>query len=82
MIARFLILLIRFYQLTLSPFLGSRCRFDPSCSAYAATCIAQFGALKGTWLGFLRIIRCHPFGGFGFDPPPKIEEGKGSIHYG
>ena len=82
MIARVFILLIRFYQLALSPFLGGRCRFDPSCSVYAAACIERFGAIKGTWLGIKRILRCHPFGGFGFDPPPKTERCKKGVHYG
>ncbi len=74
MIARFLLLLIRFYQLALSPWLGGACRFEPTCSAYTAQCISHFGAARGTWLGVKRIARCHPLGGFGFDPPPSLEE--------
>ncbi|MCK9523260.1 MAG: membrane protein insertion efficiency factor YidD [Proteobacteria bacterium] len=64
------IALIRFYQAAISPWLGANCRYVPSCSAYTLTCIERFGALRGTWLGLRRILRCHPFGGQGHDPPP------------
>lgn len=70
MVARFLLLLIRVYQLTLSPFIGNACRFEPSCSRYTAQCIEYHGALKGSWLGIKRIARCHPFHPGGYDPPP------------
>jgi putative membrane protein insertion efficiency factor len=72
--ARLLLLLIRFYQLAISPWLGASCRYDPSCSAYAAACVERFGALRGAGLAARRVLRCHPFGGFGFDPPPALEE--------
>lgn len=66
------ILPIRFYQLSLSPLLGgSKCRFKPTCSAYAIEAIEEWGIFKGTYLAFRRILRCHPWGGFGYDPVPK-----------
>jgi putative membrane protein insertion efficiency factor len=62
--------LIRFYQLALSPFLGSRCRFTPTCSAYAVEAIRKWGPWKGGWLALKRIGRCRPGGGHGWDPVP------------
>lgn len=62
--------LIRGYQLFLSPVLGNNCRFDPTCSAYAMEALARHGAVRGTWLGARRILRCHPWGGHGHDPVP------------
>ena len=62
--------LIRFYQYALSPFLGSRCRFFPSCSAYAAEAVEKYGALKGLGLGLKRLAHCHPWNSGGFDPLP------------
>ncbi len=70
-VAALLLLLIRVYQLVLSPLLGSACRYEPSCSRYTATCIQRFGALPGVWLGLRRIGRCHPFAAGGIDPPPE-----------
>ncbi len=75
MIKRALLLLIRFYQLTLSRLIGPSCRFEPSCSRYTAVCIERFGAARGSWLGAKRICRCHPFNPGGFDPPPHLTEG-------
>jgi len=63
-------ILIRAYQLALSPLLGPRCRFYPSCSHYAIEAIESHGALRGTWLSAKRICRCHPFNPGGFDPVP------------
>ena len=73
MIRAALLFSIRLYQMTLSRLLGPSCRFEPSCSHYAATCIQRFGALRGSWLGIKRIGRCHPFNPGGFDPPPSLE---------
>ena len=63
--------LIRVYQIVLSPWLGPACRYSPSCSEYAALAIERHGALRGTWLGLRRILRCHPWGGSGYDPVPE-----------
>lgn len=69
-LGRLLALPVRAYRLALSPFLGVNCRFHPSCSDYAAEALETHGALKGSWLGFRRMARCHPWGGDGFDPVP------------
>jgi uncharacterized protein len=61
---------IRLYQWTISPLLGLNCRYAPSCSAYAIEAIATHGAGRGCWLALLRILRCHPWGGSGYDPVP------------
>ena len=64
---------IRLYQLTLAYFFVGACRFEPSCSAYAAEAVARHGALRGSWLAAHRLCRCGPWGGAGFDPvPPKL----------
>jgi putative membrane protein insertion efficiency factor len=64
------VFLIRLYQWTVSPLLGPRCRFHPSCSQYALQAVQQHGALKGTGLALRRLVRCHPFHPGGFDPVP------------
>lgn len=70
-LSKILIVAIRFYQMTLSPWMGRECRFYPTCSQYSMEAIKRFGALKGSWLMVVRIIRCNPFGGHGFDPVPE-----------
>ncbi len=62
--------LIRAYQYTLRPMLGSNCRFYPSCSDYAREAIEKHGALRGVWLAVRRVARCHPYHPGGFDPVP------------
>jgi uncharacterized protein len=66
-------LAIRGYQIALAPTLGLACRFEPSCSHYAAEAIDRHGVGKGSWLALRRVVRCHPFGGSGFDPVPGGE---------
>lgn len=63
--------LIRAYQWIISPWLGANCRFEPSCSHYAETAIARFGVWRGSWLALRRVLRCHPWGGQGYDPVPE-----------
>ena len=70
MIARLLILLARFWQLGPSRILPPTCRYAPSCSVYAIQAVRKYGAIKGSWLGFKRLMRCHPWGGSGYDPVP------------
>ncbi|HTR31159.1 MAG TPA: membrane protein insertion efficiency factor YidD [Puia sp.] len=64
------IALIRIYQWGISPLLGPRCRFVPSCSHYAVEALQKHGLFKGLWLAIRRIARCHPWGGHGADPVP------------
>ena len=71
MLRKILMLLIRGYQLGISPLLGPRCRFYPSCSCYAHTALERFGVLHGSWLAVRRIARCHPLHEGGFDPVPE-----------
>jgi uncharacterized protein len=67
---KLLMWIIRGYQLGISPMLGPRCRFYPSCSCYAHTAIERYGVLRGGWLGLRRLLRCHPFREGGYDPVP------------
>jgi putative membrane protein insertion efficiency factor len=64
-----LIGMVRLYQWTLSPVLGGRCRFEPSCSNYFIESVRKYGAIRGSWRGILRICRCHPWHPGGYDPP-------------
>ncbi|HSC16673.1 MAG TPA: membrane protein insertion efficiency factor YidD [Gammaproteobacteria bacterium] len=65
--------LIRLYQLTLSPWLGTRCRYEPTCSNYAAEALKRHGVRRGVWLAAKRLGRCHPWGRSGYDPVPELE---------
>lgn len=71
---RFILGLIRLYQLLLSPLLGANCRFEPTCSVYATEAIKRYGVIKGGYLSFRRLIKCHPFHEGGYDPVPKTDE--------
>jgi len=72
---RIITVLIRGYQLLLRPFTGGACRFEPSCSAYAAEALEQHGVRRGLMLAARRVARCHPLGRAGFDPvPPRTAE--------
>ena len=68
--ARVLSVLIWLYRMLLSPLLGPNCRFEPSCSVYAEEAIRRFGVRRGGILALRRILRCHPWGGSGWDPVP------------
>lgn len=73
---RYLLLLpIRFYRYFISPFLGSNCRYYPSCSCYADEAISKHGFIRGSWMAARRVSRCHPWHEGGFDPvPEKVEK--------
>jgi putative membrane protein insertion efficiency factor len=64
------ILVVRAYQVALSPFVGGACRFDPSCSEYAIAAIESHGLRRGSWLAIRRVARCHPLSRPGIDPVP------------
>ena len=68
--SRLLVLLVRGYQLFVSPLIAPRCRFYPSCSAYAVTALQRHGALRGSWLAIRRLGRCHPWNPGGVDHVP------------
>jgi putative membrane protein insertion efficiency factor len=70
MIARLLILVARGWQQGPSRLLPPSCRYQPSCSAYAIDALRRYGALRGGWLAARRLLRCHPWGGSGYDPVP------------
>ncbi|BAI95594.1 putative membrane protein insertion efficiency factor [Sphingobium sp. TA15] len=70
MISRILILVARFWQIGPSRILPPSCRYAPSCSEYAIQAIGKYGAVKGSWLATKRLMRCHPWGGSGYDPVP------------
>lgn len=64
------ILLIKFYQAAISPLLGPKCRFTPTCSHYGVEALKKHGPIKGLWLTLKRLSKCHPWGSSGFDPVP------------
>lgn len=68
--ARLLCSAIRLYRYAVGPYLPAACRYTPTCSAYALEALATHGALRGSWLAVRRLARCHPWAGFGYDPPP------------
>lgn len=72
------VVLIRFYQYVLSPMIGPKCRYTPTCSHYGIEALRIHGPIKGLWLTIRRIARCHPWGGSGYDPvpPPSVEKRK------
>lgn len=67
--ASVLVLLVRFYQRCISPMLGPRCRFTPTCSEYCVQALQKYGVVRGTWKSIRRILRCHPFHQGGIDLP-------------
>jgi len=69
-LGKLLILLIRVYQYTLSPFFGRSCRYTPTCSVYGIEAIQKHGPFKGFWLASKRVVSCNPWGGSGYDPVP------------
>jgi uncharacterized protein len=70
LIGKIFILLIRFYQYAISPYLLPSCRYVPSCSEYGAEAIKKHGPFKGGWLTLKRFLSCNPWGGSGYDPVP------------
>ena len=73
--SKILIAFIRVYQYTMSPLLGARCRYYPSCSSYAVGALREHGALRGVGLATWRILRCNPFSNGGYDPVPPRHKG-------
>ncbi len=71
MMRKLILIPIRFYQLFISPLLGSNCRFSPTCSEYAFEAVKEFGVIKGLKMSVKRIGKCHPWHEGGFDPLPK-----------
>ena len=69
-VRRVAVVVVRGYQYVISPMLGQRCRFYPTCSEYACQAIERYGIAKGSWLGIKRISRCHPWHSGGVDPVP------------
>lgn len=74
------VLAIFIYQITLSPFIGRHCRFEPTCSRYGMTAYRRYGPLRGSWLTAARIARCHPFRAGGYDPVPARPTPPKDVH--
>ena len=70
-ISAFLIVFVRGYQVLISPWLGSNCRHQPTCSAYMIEALREWGPFRGAWMGMKRIAQCHPWGTSGHDPVPS-----------
>jgi uncharacterized protein len=68
LIEKMLVIIIRIYQIFISPIFPQSCRYYPTCSEYAITAIRRYGPLKGSWKALLRVLRCHPFHPGGYDP--------------
>ncbi|MFN5134116.1 MAG: membrane protein insertion efficiency factor YidD [Chitinophagaceae bacterium] len=64
------VMLIRFYQYVISPAIGPKCRYTPTCSRYGIEAVTKHGPIKGLWLTIKRVSKCHPWGGSGYDPVP------------
>jgi len=64
------IVVVKIYQIAISPFFPNSCRFTPTCSGYSIEALKKYGLIKGLWLTIKRLLRCHPWGGHGFDPVP------------
>jgi putative membrane protein insertion efficiency factor len=79
-VAKFVALqLLQAYKRAISPMLPAACRYVPTCSEYAIEAVERYGALRGGWLAFTRIFRCHPFAGSGYDPVVKHASGSGNF---
>lgn len=70
LVNKIFIIIIQFYQLSISPILGQNCRYTPTCSQYSIEALKKFGPIKGGWLSLKRIFSCHPWGGHDHDPVP------------
>lgn len=71
---RLLLVLLRVYKIALSPYVGSQCRFLPTCSDYARDAVIAHGAARGSWLAACRLCRCHPLANGGLDPVPPVNQ--------
>lgn len=76
MVRGILVGLVRLYQVGVSPWTPASCRYTPSCSHYAVEALESHGALRGGWLTLRRLLRCHPWGGQGYDPVPLVPTGR------
>ena len=73
--------MLRLYKWAVSPFLPAACRFIPTCSEYALEAVERYGALRGGWMAFARVLRCHPLGRSGYDPVVKQASVAGNSDY-